>query len=1124
MKLHTQSLYSGPNVVALRPCVRVVLGGESAPLAGRGEAFRRRAQDLLDHALGGRHPGSSIQSDTPAGIFTETALLLQRAHHYPVAWSKLESLGENRCAAAFEFMRASVVADLVHVAVTLVRVALGLERPGALEAITRSLHQSMAIRLSHLVTHDRLATAARLGIPCHAGYGLPRYLVRIGQGAAAQVLAPSATVATSRLGKELAADKSLTYRLLTERSLPAARQRLVYGADEAVRAAQEIAYPVVLKPLGANRGRGVSVDLQSAADVREAYQIASEIQSGVVVEQCLQGDDYRLLVVDGRFVAAVKRPPPAVTGDGVHDINTLIEITNRVERRDGLFLDPISVNAEVRRHLGGQGITLETVLPQGQRIFLRRSASPESASEDVTEQVHPENRAVAVAAAASCHLDVAGVDFISSDITRSWKENGAGIVEVNAGPAVDLHMFPSAGKRRDISWHVIRSRLSARAPGRIPVIMVTGRYDKKAICAWSANLLALCGQQVAMVPLPALAAGVFNAPGIDAGVLEMSLKTLALEGMTLDRVAVTVISDAFPPAGDIGKTAFIPDVLASVHRLAVDAACEAVVIDGASAALRSAAQHRPAWQVGYVWDANSHADDTPLQQHLQSGGWAVVSATDGSGEVWIEEWRGNGRHPIVRMAEVLRGAVPESGAPAPHREALLACAALLGMGMPAQALAAPLQAAARESGHPSSLVIYPRQPCVMAAADFRDRIALKRLVAFFRAKRCARPWLVLADEAEIAANLGALHREFDKLQPIWCVTGGNRESANVLDGLGVPAWRRVSFANVEAAWESQTCQAHSGDMAVLLSADETLRRRLCHAGPLRCVDGGAQDGLWDAADLARTFDGAWISGAQRGWGVDGIAWGAHNVTQGDLAVIDGAADDLEGLAELEKQVLQAFERGAAAVIAPLVPPDLPRWRAVLVCDSPARGLQRLARAARQRLDGAAVALSGESMAKAALALRTRWQSIPGAASGVFLDETQAGDESTPAMALALARTPPHGGMALYPVGWDMQALSLVQPSLWIVLVTDQESEARALGMLDGLPALCRIIAVVPAALSPAWNKRLVARRTPLFVLLDWESALPSGEAALLADGALEPAMVEHLAQIAQSLLDPRVKK
>jgi D-alanine-D-alanine ligase-like ATP-grasp enzyme len=955
LKLLYQSIHTGPSIVSMRPCVRVVLGGETALLNGLGDDFRQLAQNVLDHALENMALDCAIGSDTPAGIFTETVLLLQRAHHYPVAWSKLESLGENRCVAAFEFMRASVVADLVHVAVTLVRVALGLEERRALEEIARSLHQSMAIRLSHLVTHDRLATAARLGIPCHAGYGLPRYLVRIGQGAAAQVLAPSATVATSRLGKELAADKSLTYRLLTEHGLPAARQRLVYGAEEAVRAAQEIAYPVVLKPLGANRGRGVSVDLRNAADVREAYRLASEIQPGAVVEQCLQGDDYRLLVVDGRFVAAVKRPPPAVTGDGVHDLNALIEITNLAERRDGLFLDPISVNTEVRRHLGGQGLTLETVLPKGQRIFLRRSASPESASEDVTEQVHPENRALAVAAAASCHLDVAGVDFISTDITRSWKENGAGIVEVNAGPAVDLHMFPTKGKRRDISWHAIRSRLSARAPGRIPVIMVTGRYDKKAICAWSANLLALCGHRVAVAEEPALAAGVFTDPRADAGVLAMPLKTLALEGMALDRVAVTVISDAFAPAGDIGKTAFIPDVLASAHRLAVDTACEALVIDGASSTLRSAAQRRPACQVGYVWDADSHTDDTPLQQHLQAGGWAVVAATDGSGAVWIEEWRRNGRQPIVRMADALPEDGSEQGSPPQQKKILLACAALLGMGTTAQGLAAPLQAVAKESGHPSTLMIYPQQPCIKASMDYRDRIALKRLVAFFGAKRCARPWLVLADEAELAANLGTLHREFDQLQPTWCVTDENREWANILDKLGVPAARMLSFAKVEHAWESLPYQAQAGDMAVLLSADETLRYRLCRA-ELPLGDGGAQAELCDAADLARAFDGAWVGGAHSGWRVSGIAWGAQDVTQGDLAVIDGAPDDLEGLAELEKQVLQAFERGAAAVVAPLVPPDLPRWRAVLVCDDPALGLQRLAHTAPKRLAQIAQAL------------------------------------------------------------------------------------------------------------------------------------------------------------------------
>jgi hypothetical protein len=178
-------------------------------------------------------------------------------------------------------------------------------------------------------------------------------------------------------------------------------------------------------------------------------------------------------------------------------------------------------------------------------------------------------------------------------------------------------------------------------------------------------------------------------------------------------------------------------------------------------------------------------------------------------------------------------------------------------------------------------------------------------------------------------------------------------------------------------------------------------------------------------------------------------------------------------------------------------------------------LERLACAARQHFAGAAIALSGDNGAATAAALRAFWMDTPGGMGNIFLDEVRAGEGNAPLTALALARTPPQADIALYPVAWDVPSIGQVKPALWIVLVRDQESELRAIDSLGLLPPSCRIIAVVPASSFSAWDKRLAARRTPLFILLDWESA--AEETA----GAVDEEMLQRLAYAAHAMLYPR---
>ena len=1111
MKLVQQTIYFGPNIMGLRPCVRVVLAFEASPVEPLGNAFRERAQDLLAAALGDDSPDAIIHSNTPEGVFREAAISLQRAYRYPVQWSKANVLADNHGELAFEFMHPPAVDMVVKFALTLTRVALDLEVQDVYEKLCRRLPEAMTIKLRHLFFHDRQTAAARLGVPCQADYGMPGYFVRLGQGAAAQISIASYTAATSHLGKEVAAEKNQTYYFLVERGLPVAQQALASSSESAVRAAERIGFPVIVKPLRANRGRGVRVNLRSAEEVRDAYAYAAETQSSVVVERYLVGDDYRLLVIGGKFVSAVKRLPPCVDGDGIHTLDELVAIANKVERRDGFFFDPISVDAEAQRVLAEQDCHPASVPKPGQRIFFRRSATPESTTVDMTDLVHPDNQAVAVAAAQACLLDVAGVDFLSTDIAQSWKENGAGIVEVNAGPALDMHMYPGEGVRRDPSWHVIRSRLPARSPGRIPVVMVTGRYHKKSSVSWIANLLALCGYSVAVEDAAVLTGVAFSSPHADAGVLAAPLKAMALAGLPIDRAAVTVITDDFSPFEDMANIASVPDVTARLHRLAVDVACEAVIIDGTSVLLRQAAAHRPAWQLGYVWDAASHPDDVPLLEHLRAGGWAVVSQADEAGDVWVTLLRGDDRYFIARMQDVFRHAKAENGAYPYQREALRACAALIGMGLSREVLAAPLQAAARESSRMSTLQVFSASLPATATADPRDELAVRRLGAFLGASGYARPWIILDGAKEAAAAIDRLHLELDAHQPYWCLAGEHTTLPEELTRLGVPEWRILRLAEPETAWETVKTQAQPDALIVLLSIDELLRRRLCRAAPRSCAEASERNGWWDAAELACQFDGAWVSGPSRGWcAAGGIAWGGENTQRGDLAVIPGAPDDLSALASIEKNIRLALERGACGVVAPMVPPDLPRWQPVLVCDDPRRGLEQLARTARQRFPGAVVAVSGDHDQVMAATLHRSWQELYGGAPGtVFLDETGAA-EVTPApfsATLALARTPPHAEVALYPVAWDRLAVGLVKPELWIAMVTDRDSALRAIGLLESLPAACKIIVALPSSALAAWDKRLMARRTSLFVLVETE-----------ADSAVSESFDYRLARAAHALI------
>ena len=328
-------------------------------------------------------------------------------------------------------------------------------------------------------------------------------LVQFGHGHRQRRIQATVTSETRHIAVEIASDKELTNRILGDLGLPVPKQDQVYEAEDAVEAAERLGYPVVVKPLDANHGRGVSIGLQRAEEVRTAFAVAAEHSDCVLVETFIEGLDHRMLVVNGELVAVAKRVPGHVVGDGVRSVRGLVDVVNPDPRR-GIghekVLTRIELDEQAERLLAKRGYTAESVPPAGEVVYLRSTAnlSTGGTAIDVTDVCHPDNREMAIRAAAAVGLDVCGVDFLSPDITRSWKEVGGGICELNAAPGFRMHVAPSEGQPRDVAGRVLDMLFPPGSPSRIPIAAITGTNGKTTTTRMLAHIHKLTGATVGM--------------------------------------------------------------------------------------------------------------------------------------------------------------------------------------------------------------------------------------------------------------------------------------------------------------------------------------------------------------------------------------------------------------------------------------------------------------------------------------------------------------------------------------------------------------------------------------------------------------------------------------------------
>lgn len=662
MRIIERAVYQGPSLYAHFPVIRLVvdLGPlEEWPTSKLGQEFIDRLVAVLpglaEHGCSYGEPGGFIrrmveEEGTWLGhVLEHVAIELQNSTGEHVTFGKTRGTGQHGFYdVVYEYEQAEVGLEAGRLALTLLHSLLppALQPSGGVppgydwEREREDFIRFAQRRALGPSTASLVKAAEERGIPW---IRLNEYsLIQFGHGRYQQRIQATVTTRTPHIAVEIASDKDETNRILENLGLPVPKQRLVYGEEEAVVQAERIGYPVVVKPLNANHGRGVSLNLQDPDHVRLAFAQARKHSRGVLVEKHLAGLDHRMLVVNGRLVAVSKRVPGHVVGDGTHTIEELVELVNRDPRRGvghEKVLTRLEFDYQAERLLKNLGYARTTVPPEGEVVFLRTTGnlSTGGTAIDVTDTVHPDNVAMAVRAVTAIGLDVGGVDFLTEDISRSYKDIGGGICEVNAAPGFRMHVAPSEGTPRDVAGPVMDMLFPPGTASQVPIAAIAGTNGKTTTARMLAHIHKLAGRTVGLTTTdgvyidgirtvagdmtgPIAARMVLSDPFVDVAVLETARGGLLRAGMGYRHCDVAAcLNVAEDHLGLRGIDTI--EQLAEVKRIPIEVARNTAVLNADDPLCLRMADYTEAETVCYVTMSPLH----PLvREHIRAGGQGVV--------------------------------------------------------------------------------------------------------------------------------------------------------------------------------------------------------------------------------------------------------------------------------------------------------------------------------------------------------------------------------------------------------------------------------------------------------------------------------------------------------------------
>jgi cyanophycin synthetase len=660
LRILEQRVYVGPNLYANFKVIRMTLDlgpleeRPSATIPGFVDALLRHIPSLADHGCSYGEPGGFVRRLREDGgtwmghVMEHVAIELQNLAAAKVTFGKTRGTGElGRYHMVYEYEDAWVGERAGQLALRLLHSLLPPELADAppdpafvyaaeLERLIRGAEK----RAFGPSTASLVRAAEARDIPwVRLSEGS---LVQFGHGHRQKRIQATVTSETRHIGVEIAGDKELTNRILGDLGLPVPRQDQVYDAEEAVEAAVKLGYPVVVKPLDANHGRGVSIGLTDADQVRVAFAAAAEHSSCVLVETYIRGFDHRMLVIDGELVAVAKRVPGHVVGDGISPIRALVDYVNSDPRRGfghEKVLTRIELDDQAMRLLAKANVTPESVLQAGEVLFLRSTAnlSTGGTAIDQTDVCHPDNRDMAVRAAAAVGLDVCGVDFLCPDVTRSWKDVGGGICEVNAAPGFRMHVSPSEGKPRDVAAKVLEMLFPAGTPSRIPIATITGTNGKTTTTRMLAHIHKQTGAVVGMTTTdgvyidgrltvsgdmtgPVAARMVLTDPHVTTAILECARGGLLRAGMGYRHPDVACCLNVTADHLGLGGVHTL-EQLAEVKRIPIDVARDTIVLNADDPLCLRMADHSVAKRICWV---TMRPDNALVREHVRAHGRAVA--------------------------------------------------------------------------------------------------------------------------------------------------------------------------------------------------------------------------------------------------------------------------------------------------------------------------------------------------------------------------------------------------------------------------------------------------------------------------------------------------------------------
>lgn len=729
MKVIERRALRGPNIYAARPVYLAVIDLESldnvasTEIPGFIDALLAAVPSLAKHRCSPGHVGGFVErlqhGTYMAHVIEHLALELQCLAGIPVGYGRARKVvaKPRQYRVVFACVEVRLAEEALNLAMQLVN-DLSASRPPRMDAGMARMRQLALAAGMGPSTRAIVEAAQRRGIPT-LRLSEDASLFQLGWGVKQQRLQATMTSKTNRIAVGIASNKDLTKRLLREAGLPVPKGRTVSTLDGALSAALLAKGPVVIKPLSANQGKGVTTGVLGAEAVEVAFKHARRFGTSVIVEQHIQGDDHRVLVVGGRVVAASRRSPPEVTGDGHSTIGQLVDGINADPRRGdahGSALTRVRLDEAALKELLSQGLGIDAVPLAGERVRLRGNAnlSTGGTAQDVTRQLHPDNALACTRAARKIGLDVAGIDLVCGDIALPMAAQGGAIIEVNAAPGIRMHEHPSAGRRRYAGRAILDSLFDLGDDGRVPIIAVTGSNGKTTTTLSIAHVLQRIGHVTGVATTEGItvagqriqvgdctgywsARTVLSSPEVEFAVLETARGGMLKRGLGFDRCDVGVVLNVHGDHLGLDGIETVKD-LAKVKGLIVATARKAVVLNADDAmCVRLAARAPNTAEIVYFgFDATQPA----MASHLASGGRAVYA--DKGLLVWAE---GHGHTPLVLSAHLpftLHDRARHNIANA------MACfAALLALDVPGERIAAELAGfSSSESQNPLRLNIY----------------------------------------------------------------------------------------------------------------------------------------------------------------------------------------------------------------------------------------------------------------------------------------------------------------------------------------------------------------------------------------------------------------------------------